>query len=276
MGLAGGLALASRRRSSSAPPPQNDGEPNDDLYLAYRSAVELAQFNAGFLARVSHEIRAPLNGLIGTHQLILAGLCESEAEEREFLENAHTSALKLVEMLDEILAVSRTEYGKIQIQIQPVRLKKVFDQVYTLMHLQAENRNFKLEVAFPDPELQVLADVPRLRQILAKSVSLAIDSMEEGKIVLHSATEGDRVSIYLDAPFSPELWHESVDRLTSPLNPENELQLNPKLSPGLNLTLIRRLVEVMDGRLERVSLPEADDPKWVRLRCSLPKIKESV
>src|SRR5689334_21319694 len=59
--------------------------------LAYRMASEMSQFKAGFLARVSHELRSPLNGMIGMHQLILSDLCDGPQEEREFVAQADES-----------------------------------------------------------------------------------------------------------------------------------------------------------------------------------------
>ncbi|HBE52947.1 MAG TPA: sensor histidine kinase, partial [Cyanobacteria bacterium UBA11369] len=79
--------------------------------LAYRMATEMCQFKAGFLARVSHELRSPINSLIGLQQLILSDLCEDPAEEREFVAQANASALRMVALLDAILNVARTEYG---------------------------------------------------------------------------------------------------------------------------------------------------------------------
>lgn len=71
--------------------------------LAYFMAREMSQFKAGFLARTTHELRSPLNGLIGLHQLILSDLCEDPAEEREFIGQAHERTLKLLKLIDEIL-----------------------------------------------------------------------------------------------------------------------------------------------------------------------------
>jgi signal transduction histidine kinase len=76
--------------------------------LAYEMAKEMSQFKAGFLARTSHELRSPLSSLIGLHQLILQDLCDSPEEERQFVAQANTSALKMVKVLDDLVKVSKS------------------------------------------------------------------------------------------------------------------------------------------------------------------------
>jgi len=71
------------------------------------------------------------------HQLILSDLCDDPAEERKFLAQAHESALKLVKLMDEILNVARTEHATNHLEIQPLQLAQVLQEVYDLTHLLA-------------------------------------------------------------------------------------------------------------------------------------------
>ena len=80
--------------------------------LAYYKAQEMSQFKAGFLTRISHELRSPLSSIMGLHQLILADLCENPEEEREFIGQAHEKSFKLLKLLDEILNISKIESGR--------------------------------------------------------------------------------------------------------------------------------------------------------------------
>ena len=101
--------------------------------------------------------------MIGTLQLILSDLCDDPAEEREFVEQAHVAALKLVKLIDEIIFVAKTEHGTDRMDIEPIQLAKVFDEVDDLTYLQAANRGIRLEILPPDPGIYVLADLPRFR-----------------------------------------------------------------------------------------------------------------
>ncbi|MBD1888889.1 sensor histidine kinase [Coleofasciculus sp. FACHB-SPT9] len=257
--------------------------------MAYHMATEMSQFKAGFLARTSHELRSPLNSLIGLHQLILSDLCDNPAEEREFIAQAHASALKLMQLIDEIIAVAKTQHGTSRIEIQPVELAKVLEEVYNLTHLQAANRSIRLEVSPPAQEIYVLADPRRLQQVLLNLVDTAIARMNEGNIrvwVPSSPASGYRyIHIWIDAECPVSVWSEPVDLLKEQKTQElvgapskGAPRQMPQLSEGMNLLIAQTLIEVMQGRLEVVAAQPADaaDPSGgenlTRLQFSLPLV----
>lgn len=237
--------------------------------LAYQMATEMSQFKAGFLTRTSHELRSPLSSLIGLHQLILSDLCDSPEEEREFITQAHTSALKLMQLIDEIIDVAKTEHGTNQLEIQPIQLAKVLEDVHRLTYLQAANRNLQIQIAPPSPEIYVMADSRRFLQALMSLVDAAIAHMEEGRIRVstNSSPTSDWVQIWIDLQCSPIVWSEPIDLLQQ----VPELTPEPELSPGMKLLLSQTLIEVMQGRLEVIegSQAAAKEP-LTRLQCSMP------
>ena len=79
--------------------------------LAYQMAVAINHLKSSFLGRVAHELRSPLSSMISLHQLILADLCESPAEEREFIAQGQLAGCKLMAMLDEMINLSKLESG---------------------------------------------------------------------------------------------------------------------------------------------------------------------
>jgi signal transduction histidine kinase len=221
--------------------------------LAYEMAREMNQFKAGFLGRTSHELRSPLNGLIGLHQLILNDLCENPAEEREFVGHAYERSLKLLKMIDEILSVSRIEHGTNKLEIQPIQLTQVFQEVHKLTYMLAANRNYSLTVSFPEPEIYVLADMRWLRQILVSLVDTTILQMEEGSIYLSSSIASPNTStnnvvhIVLDVPTHAVISSEPIDLITSEKKTDQE---NTDLSSGMKLLLNQKLLALMEGKLE--------------------------
>ncbi|MBD2742725.1 sensor histidine kinase [Coleofasciculus sp. FACHB-1120] len=255
--------------------------------MAYHMATEMSQFKAGFLARTSHELRSPLNSLIGLHQLILSDLCDNPEEEREFIAQAHASALKLMQLIDEIIAVAKTQHGTSRIEIQPIELTKVLEEVYNLTHLQAANRSIRLEVSPPDREIYVLADPRRLQQVLLNLVDTAIARMDEGniRVWVPPSPASEYIHIWIDAECPVSVWSEPVDLLKDQKTPElggahrkgAPLQM-PRLSEGMNLLIAQTLIEVMQGHLEVVaaqptdaSIPSAAD-NFTRLQFSLPLV----
>jgi hypothetical protein len=241
-----------------------------ELELAYRSAIEMSQFKAGFLARVSHEIRSPLNGLIGTHQLILADLCESPEEEREFIAQANESAMKMVNLLDEVIQVAKADYGAKSIDLEPLSLTRIFEHVYSLTHLLAENRNLKFHVEFPEPDLYVLADRRSLEQALISLIDGAIATMQAGKISLSVQSSEQFAYIQLEDERSIDAWQEEFDRLQKDPNPL--ASLDQKSSLGFSLLLSQTLIEVMNGKLEIVAVPSNPGETVTRLQCKIPCI----
>lgn len=249
--------------------------------LAYEMAREMSQFKAGFLARTSHELRSPLSSLIGLHQLILADLCDSPEEAREFVAQANTSALKMVKLLDEVIAVSKTEHGTNRLELRSQQLANIFEDIHRLTYLQAGNRNLQLEVISPDPEIHVLVDARRFRQVLVGIVDTAIAQMEDGSIKV-SATcfpTSKEARIWIDVKSPNILWSEPVDLLST--IPEIEKQPDQtdgtlKISPGLTLLMVHSLIEVMHGHLEVLPVFDEDTAdasafqNITRIQCSIP------
>ncbi|MHC0063468.1 sensor histidine kinase [Nostoc sp. UIC 10890] len=244
--------------------------------LAYLMAREMSQFKAGFLARTTHELRSPLNGLIGLQQLILSDLCEDPAEEREFIAQAHERTLKLLKLMDEILNVARTEHGTNKLDIQPRPLAQILEEVHKLTYMLAANRNFPLQLLPADPEIYVLADNLWLRQILISLIDTAITQMEEGSICISSSTltTNNVVNIWLDVPTHAIAWSEPIDLLKSEDHLSQVNQANAALSPGMRLLINQTLVEVMGGKLEILPLTIAKEApqQLTRLQISIPLV----
>lgn len=237
--------------------------------LAYQLAHEISQFKAGFLVRTSHELRSPLNSLIGLHQLILSDLCDSPAEEREFVAHAYKSALKLVQLLDQVLSVARIEHATDQLEIQPLNLASVLEEVYNLTYLLAANSNFTIQLSPTQPEIYILADPRWLRQVLVNLVDTCITQMQEGSINVsaqaRSATQ--LVYIWLDVPLPASAWSEPINLIAS--EPIKE-RIAP--SSGMSLLLNQTLLEVMQGSLEILATPTDATESLTRIQITIPLV----
>ncbi|MEM7727113.1 MAG: HAMP domain-containing sensor histidine kinase [Cyanobacteria bacterium P01_A01_bin.45] len=252
---------------------------------AYLMAHEMCQFKGGFLARTTHELRSPLNGLIGLHQLILQDLCENPQEEREFIAQAHERTLLLLKLLDSILKVARTEHGTNRLNISTYLVKNLLQEVDDLTRMLAQNRNFPFTVSIPDSEVYVLADIHWLRQILLGLVETTIAQMEEGGIHIGaeaSLIDNNMVNIFLDIPKYTLPDQESIDLLQSdsdsldeklPYHHFQEVDKGADISHGMKLLLNQNLLESMGGNLQIV--PVADDSgsntDTVKLQISMPR-----
>jgi len=246
--------------------------------LAYEMAKEMSQFKGGFLARTSHELRSPLASLMGLHQLILSDLCDSPEEAREFVAQANASAVKMVKLLDEVIAVAKTEHGTNRLEMHCVQLTNVFEDVQRLTHLQAANRNLQLKVIFPEPEIYVLADPRRLRQVLVGLVDTAIAQIVDGSIMVSAAcaSESQEVCIWIDVQCPNSIWSEPINLLSSTPDLEKPAGETTDISPGLTLLMVQNLIAVMQGRLEVLPVssvtPQSQSAaeNLTRLQCIMP------
>ncbi len=239
--------------------------------LAYYKAQEMSQFKAGFLARISHELRSPLSSIIGLHQLILANLCENPEEEREFIGQAHEKSLKLLKIIDEILNISKIESGINQLDIDSFQLAEFLEEVYKLTYLLATNRNYPFILSPPDPEIYIFADSRWLKQILINLIESTIEPKEAGNIYLssHLSSTGNFVNICLDIPNDAVIISESMDVMKR----ENSIiETNIVLSPGMKLLINQTLVDLMGGKLEILPLLTQDKAisQLTRLQISIP------
>ena len=94
---------------------------NEALTLALQAQREINHYKQFFLARVAHELRSPLSSLISLQQLILHDLCETPAEEKEFLSDANVAAQKLLTMIDDLVTVSDAAFAVVTSVVNPMR-----------------------------------------------------------------------------------------------------------------------------------------------------------
>jgi signal transduction histidine kinase len=266
--------------------------------LAYYRLAEIAQYKSGFLARSSHELRSPLSGLIGMHQLVLENLCDSPVEERDCIVQANEAALKMVHVLDDIIDAAKLEHGTLQAQIQPVQLAPLLQKVYRLTHLQAQNRTIRLHIVAPDPEVYVLADPQRLQQALVRLIDTTISELKDGEIhlSLQPSSSEQTVCLAIDQPIALETWSDPIDWMQQNPTwkeviygiglPEKrviaELAHVPFPSPGFSLLLAQILLQSMQGTLQVILLPDQEGAQGVgdaaaivpetRIECILPRL----
>ena len=239
--------------------------------LAYYKAQEMSQFKAGFLARISHELRSPLSSIMGLHQLILADLCENPEEEREFIGQAYEKSLKLLKLLDEILNISKIESGRNKLDIHSFQLAEFLEEVYKLTYLLAANCNYPFTLSPPDPEIYIFADSRWLKQVLINLIESTIEHKEAGNINLssHLSSTGNCVNICLDIPSDAVIISESMDLMEV----ENPIfETNIVLSPGMKLLLNQTLIDLMGGKLEILPLTTKNKAtgQLTRLQISIP------
>jgi len=157
-------------------------ETNRQLEAANRAKSE-------FLATMSHELRTPLNAIIGFSSLLKEGMAgELAPKHATFVGHIHNSGQHLLELINEILDLSKIEAGKVELELETVDLDPLLNDALVIVRERARVRRIELEVHAPGLEQPFVADRRRLKQIVFNLLSNAVKfSSENGKVSLQAA-----------------------------------------------------------------------------------------
>lgn len=243
--------------------------------LALSIVSQINQIKTGFLGRSAHELRSPLSSLTSLLQLIVNDLCDNPQEEREFLAQALAAAGRLMVMIDELVMVSKLDYGAIAFDLNPIDLAALLDDLYSLIHLLANNRNIRLKICPPEPLIYCRGDRSRLLQGLMLILDGLIRLQEGGEIELGTEWEMGNpwVGIIIKTPFSEPWWQNDgmIPPLPEPITPETLQDWSQRIHFSLAMQgqLLRVLVEGMGGGLA-IEVLEQNLLKMTQLRVRLP------
>lgn len=235
--------------------------PENPQALAYERLSQLERFKSGFLARTAHELRSPINSVIGLHQLILEGLCETPEEEKQFTGEAKEAAYKVLQLFDIIIAASKLDIGREVPTLEPIALKTLFKTLEELTCLQAANSNLRL--TFKPTELVIASDLKWLQMMLISLIDDAITSTKLGYITLEAVADGEHVLLKLEADRPVSELCVRLD--TSLYGREVDLSnlSSVYLSTGLTLAVAQEMARSLHGEL---ILPTEEDSSIITVK----------
>jgi K+-sensing histidine kinase KdpD len=246
--------------------------------LAYYKAKEMGKFKAGFLARTAHELRSPLASIVSLHQLILTDLCENPQEERDFVLQANQAALKLTQILDRLIFISKLEDGSIAIDKSSFLLTDLLTEIERTTSLQAANRNIKLKFDRHQNDCSAIGDCDCLLQMVTLLIESAIFQVRAEEISLRAITNPSMATVTIEVSIEApkQIWLESVDFMQKKLDNKIKGNLSASqdrdfdLSPGMKFLLAQQLLEMMGGCLELLETPTEKAISLTRLSFTLP------
>lgn len=167
---------------------------SNELIEAKQRAEEADRMKSVFLANMSHEIRTPLNAIVGFSEII--ALTEDEVEKAEYLNIIQKNSNLLLQLINDILDLSRIESGKSEMNFQLVEMTGLIDEVEKVHRLKMK-AGIRLNVMRPDEEIWIMVDRNRITQVLFNFLSNAIKNTHEGAITLGLEVCGEWLKVYV-------------------------------------------------------------------------------
>ena len=214
-------------------------------------AEEAQKTKAAFVAKVSHELRTPLNMIIGLADLLMetpevyGGLSPALLED---LGIVHRNCEHLSSLIDDVLALSQAEAGRLTLHRENVNLRDVIDESLTVVHPLLEKKELGLQLAVPDDLPAVYCDRTRIRQVILNLVSNAARFTEEGGIAIHVARQDQHVVVSV-ADTGPGIAREDAERIFEPFCQGMGRPWRDKGGSGLGLSISKQFVELHGGRI---------------------------
>jgi PAS domain S-box-containing protein len=240
-------------------------EGETELRDARDRAIAGEKSKAELLAVMSHEMRTPLNGMLGTLELIQPDRLDDET--RRYLGIVRRSGDALLSHVNDVLEISRLDADKMLIDARPFDLVALMREVIDSQEGSARENGNRIELSIADPALhEVWGDESRTRQILFNLVGNAVKFTKEGTIALEAECEDGLESVMIrviDSGIGIE--DEDIDRIFEDFVTIDASYGRASGGTGLGLGISRRLAKALGGELGAESVPGEGSVFWLRL-----------
>jgi len=254
-----------------------------ELQAARDKADAANQAKSSFLGVISHELRTPMNGVLGAAQLLSA--TRLETTQRDYLSIIRNSGDNLLSLLNDILDMTKIEAGKMTFDVVDVSLEELHGRVVGPFAAQAEAKGLELVPVFEgDTPAVVRGDPLRVCQVVQNLLSNAVKFTERGRIdyTIRSTRLSDkRVKFdFIVKDSGAGISAEDLERLFQPFTQVDASSTRRFGGTGLGLTIARRMANIMGGDISVTSIPgegstftfsvEADVVEWAAVEAAAP------
>jgi two-component system cell cycle sensor histidine kinase PleC len=206
-----------------------------------------------FLATMSHELRTPLNAILGFSEVMkseLLGQMQNDSY-KEYAGNIHDSGRHLLQLINEILDLSRIEAGRYELHEEPVRLTDVVEDCLRLLHLRAQSKGLHVALEFDKWLGQLWADERAIRQICLNLMSNALKFTPRGghiTVTVGNTPEGGQTLVVKDT--GPGIPKEEIPRVMQAFGQGSLAHQTAEGGTGLGLPIVQNLVDLHGGTFE--------------------------
>ena len=250
-----------------------------DLLVAKEKADEATKAKSEFLANMSHEIRTPMNAILGFADLLSASITESHA--KNYLNSLKTSGKSLLNLINDILDLSKVEAGMLQLSYEYINIRHLFEDINQMFSISIAGKklDFKLDIDSSLPAA-VFLDEARLRQILINLVNNAVKFTDKGYIKLTARTDKSFQIPENKNNFSIDLIIEVEDSgigisdefkkiIFESFTQHEGHDTKKHGGTGLGLAITQKLVKLMNGQISLTSTLEKGSKFTVLLKNTL-------
>jgi len=220
-----------------------------------KEAMESNILKSQFLANMSHEIRTPMNGIIGFLTLVERGAYKDNTEMKSFVSGARNSAETLLDIINNILDLSKIESGKMQLEEANFNLNDVIDEAVEMLSPKAEEKKLVItKVIYDDTPLLLNGDYIRLRQVIINLLSNSIKFTEKGGVEISAklkSFEDDHVTLLLSVRDTGiGVPPEKIGSLFKPFSQVDGSHTRKYGGTGLGLVICKEFINMMGGDID--------------------------
>ena len=243
-----------------------------ELEQANIDLKKLDELRSTFLANMSHELRTPLNSIIGYTELLLDRIDgDITGEQENSLTKVHNNAKNLLNLINEILDMSRIESGRVELDLREIDVRDIIQTTVSSLEPMINKKALIISTDFDENLPLAYADPDRVRQVITNLLSNAIKFTSEGRIILsarHSPkTQGIEICV---SDTGMGIREEDLGKLFDMFTPLDISATRPHGGVGLGLSICKRLVEMQNGNI----WVESKYGEGSKFYFTLPLIKE--
>jgi PAS domain S-box-containing protein len=241
-----------------------------ELELAKERSEEANRAKSEFLANMSHEIRTPMNAILGFSEILKEKLSHEE-QFTEYIKGINTSGRNLLNLINDILDLSKIEARRMEIRKEPVNIRSLMEEIKQIFYLRIEEKGIKFIVDITEDVPQVfLLDETRLRQIMFNLVGNALKFTSEGSIIIVIYTYKEENSVDFDLLIEVRdtgigIQEDQQLIIFEPFRQQSGQDVGKFGGTGLGLAITKRLVEMMNGAISLESKPAVGSTFTIRI-----------